>query len=142
RTRPAATGKKVCVSTPRSDRLGKYRLEERLGRGGMAEVWRATLVGAHGFERQLAVKRIREHLAEDPEFVQMFLAEARLTAQLHHPNIVQIVELGHEGGEYFLAMELVRGHDLQKVARWRAKSERRDPGFAAYVVLEIARALA
>src|SRR5262249_45947881 len=73
------------------------------------------------------------------EFVQMFLSEARLTAQLHHPNIVQIHELGHEGGEYFLAMELVRGHDLARVARGL---KGRDVGFAAYVVMEMARALA
>jgi serine/threonine protein kinase len=133
------------VSTRRADQrtwLGKYRLEERLGRGGMAEVWRATLVGAAGFERQLAIKRIRSHLADDREFVQMFLSEARLTARLHHPNIVQIVELGEADGQYFIAMELVRGHDLQRVARWLARRGPVPPGFAAYVVLEIVRALA
>jgi serine/threonine-protein kinase len=133
------------VSTRHADErtwLGKYRLEERLGRGGMAEVWRATLVGSAGFERQVAIKRIRSHLADDREFVQMFLSEARLTAQLHHPNIVQIVELGESDGQYFIAMELVRGHDLQRVARWLAKRGPIPPGFAAYVVLEIARALA
>ena len=132
------------MSTRRNDGhtwLGNYRLDERLGRGGMAEVWRATLVGSAGFERQLAVKRIRSHLADDPQFVQMFLSEARLTARLHHPNIVQVVELGESDGEYFIAMELVRGHDLQRVSRWLARRGSMQPGFAAFVVLEIARAL-
>jgi serine/threonine protein kinase len=136
---------KVSVSTPRSEEqqwLGKYRLDERLGRGGMAEVWKATLVGALGFERPVAIKRILPHLLDEPEFVRMFLAEARLTAQLHHPNIVQILELGHENHEYFLAMELVRGHDLHRVSRWLSQRAPMNPGFGAYVVLEIARALA
>src|SRR5512145_1322833 len=92
-----------------SVRFGKYLLVERLGRGGMAEVWKAKILGPAGFERTLVVKRILPHLAEDPHFVQMFVSEARLSARLNHANIVQVFELGDVNGEYFLAMEYVRG---------------------------------
>jgi serine/threonine-protein kinase len=122
--------------------LGAYRLIEPIGRGGMAEVWRAVLGSNAGVERTLAVKRIRPHLAADARFVQMFLAEARLTAQLHHPNIVQIFELGHDAGEYFLAMELVEGYDLARVTRFLRKRGAMPLGFAADVALQLCRALA
>ena len=74
--------------------LGRYQLVERLGHGGMAEVWKATNLGAAGFERTLVVKRILPHLAEDPKFVRMFAREARLLARLNHANIVQVFDFG------------------------------------------------
>ena len=98
-------------------RLGKFHLVERLGRGGMAEVWRAHSMGPKGFRRTAVVKRILPHLAEDPQFVEMFLAEARLSARLEHPNIVAVHELGEDHGDYFIAMEYVRGRDLVTVLR-------------------------
>lgn len=89
---------------------GKYELLELAGEGGMAEVFRAVTHGASGFRRQVAVKRILEHLSEDPTFVAMFVEEARVTAALQHPNIVQIHDFDHDtDGAYFLVMEWVDG---------------------------------
>ncbi|MBW2458057.1 MAG: serine/threonine protein kinase [Deltaproteobacteria bacterium] len=88
---------------------GKYELVEVAGSGGMATVWHATQHGPAGFRRSVALKRIKEHVAQDPEFVRMFVEEARVCAQLVHPNIVQIHDFGDEGGLYFLVMEWVDG---------------------------------
>jgi serine/threonine protein kinase len=93
--------------------LGKYELISRLALGGMAEVFLAKAAGPMGFEKTLVVKRILAHLAEDPDFVQMFLTEARLAAQLNHPNIIQIFDFGEANGAYFLAMEYIDGPNLR-----------------------------
>jgi serine/threonine protein kinase len=136
------------AQTPRSSSgrgpltLGKYRLVQRLGRGGMAEVWRAKILGPAGFERQLVVKRILPHLVEEEHFVQMFVAEARLSARLSHPNIVQVYELGDVDGEYFLAMEYVRGKDLVSVVRSFLSQGSPPIGLSALVMREVCRALA
>ena len=90
-------------------RLGKYQLLRKLATGGMAEVFLAKTAGPRGFEKQLVIKRILPHLAEDPEFVEMFLAEAKLAAQLNHPNLVQIFDFGEAEGSYFIAMEYIDG---------------------------------
>jgi serine/threonine protein kinase len=122
--------------------FGKYQLMERLGRGGMAEVWKARFQGPAGFSRTLVVKRILPHLVEDPHFVQMFVAEARLSARLNHANIVQVFELGDVDGEYFLAMEYVRGRDLVNVVRAQLLRGLPPPGLGAFAVREVCRALA
>jgi serine/threonine-protein kinase len=83
----------------------------------MAELFLASAEGAAGFQRTCVVKRILPHLAEDPSFVHMFLDEARLAAQLHHPGIVQIFELGREGEDYYFAMEYLAGENWAAVAR-------------------------
>jgi serine/threonine protein kinase len=126
---------------PKPHSLGKYRLVERLGRGGMAEVWLAKIMGPGGFQRTLVVKRILPHLAEDPHFVKMFLAEARLSARLNHPNIVAVHELGEVDGEYFIAMEFVNGRDLVTVLRTMLPLGLPEPGLGAFVVRDTARAL-
>jgi serine/threonine protein kinase len=92
---------------------GKYELISRLALGGMAEVFLAKAAGPMGFEKTLVVKRILSNLAEDPAFVQMFLTEARLAAQLNHPHIVQIFDFGESNGAYFLAMEFIDGPNLR-----------------------------
>ncbi|WP_224368679.1 serine/threonine protein kinase [Hyalangium versicolor] len=93
--------------------LGKYQLIRKLATGGMAEVYLAKAAGPMGFEKTLVLKRILPHLAEDPQFVEMFLAEAKLAAQLNHPNIVQIFDFGEADGDYFLAMEFIDGPNLR-----------------------------
>ncbi|NMO18047.1 protein kinase [Pyxidicoccus fallax] len=102
--------------------MGKYQLMRKLATGGMAEVFLAKSSGPLGFEKHLVVKRILPHLAEDPQFVEMFLAEAKLAARLNHANIVQIFDFGMEGGSYFIAMEYVDGVDLRTLKR-RAKHQ-------------------
>jgi serine/threonine protein kinase len=130
-------------SRERAQPFGKYMLVERLGRGGMAEVWKAKMSGPAGFSRTLVVKRILPHLVEDPHFVQMFVSEARLSARLNHGNIVQVYELGDVDGEYYLAMEYVRGRDLVNVVRAQLlKGQAPPPGLGAIVGREVCRALA
>ncbi|HYO52188.1 serine/threonine-protein kinase [Archangium sp.] len=97
--------------------MGKYQLIRKLATGGMAEVFLAKAAGPMGFEKVLVVKRILPHLAEDPDFIEMFLAEAKLAAQLNHANIVQIFDFGEQDGAYFLAMEYVDGPNLRTLAR-------------------------
>lgn len=81
----------------------------------MAEIFLARQGGLEGFEKTIVIKRIRPHLSSQPSFVKMFLNEAKLAAQLNHPNIVQIYDLGKIGETYFIAMEYVFGRDMRRV---------------------------
>ena len=101
--------------------FGKYLLIEKVGTGGMAELFMAKQTGLKGFEKVMAIKRILPHLTEDPEFVSMFINEAKLAALLTHQNIVQIFDLGHVENSYFIAMEFVMGKDLRTILQ-RAKA--------------------
>ncbi|MEN9799706.1 MAG: hypothetical protein RL653_3403, partial [Pseudomonadota bacterium] len=94
-------------------RIGKYQLVRRLAVGGMAEVWLAQAAGPGGFSKQLVVKRILPHLAEDRTFVDLFLSEARVAALLNHPNLVHIFDFGEADGTWFLAMEFIDGPNLR-----------------------------
>ena len=95
----------------------KYRLGERIGGGGMAEVFEATLVGVAGFERPVAVKRMLPALSSDATFGAMFVNEARIASLLHHANIVTVLDFDRDGeGRFFLVMELIRGMDLRQLA--------------------------
>lgn len=100
-----------------SQSFGKYQLLKKLATGGMAEVWLARQTGIEGFNRHIVVKRILAHLAEDPEFVAMFLQEARIASRFNHPNIAQIYDLGEHGGTFFIAMEFIHGEDLGRIMR-------------------------
>ena len=97
--------------------VGKYQLVSKLATGGMAEVFLAKAAGPMGFEKTLVLKRILPQLAEDPQFVEMFLGEARLAAQLNHPSIVQIFDFGESEGAYYLAMEYIDGPNLRVLAK-------------------------
>src|SRR6476620_10748232 len=92
--------------------LGRLTVVGRLGRGGMAEVFVCRLKGIGGFEKEVVVKRIIPERANDPNFVQMFLDEARISANLSHPHIVQVFEIGEDGGIPYMVMEYVRGLSL------------------------------
>jgi len=93
--------------------FGKYELVELLAKGGMAELYRARLRGAGGFEKDLAVKKILPHLSVDPTFVTMFSDEARIMESLNHGNLVSVIAFGEIEGEYYLVMEYVDGVDLR-----------------------------
>ncbi|WP_225412107.1 serine/threonine protein kinase [Stigmatella hybrida] len=97
--------------------FGKYQLLKKLATGGMAEVWLARQTGIEGFAKNLVVKRILPHLAEDHEFVEMFRNEALIAARFTHPNIAQVYEFGEANGTYYIAMEFVHGEDLGRVMR-------------------------
>jgi serine/threonine protein kinase len=94
-----------------------YQFGERLGAGGMAEVYRATYLGAEGVQLPVAIKRVLPGFSEVPQFASMFVDEARLTSRLSHQNIVSIVDFDRDStGRLFIAMELVEGCDLAKLA--------------------------
>ncbi|HZS40756.1 MAG TPA: serine/threonine-protein kinase [Polyangia bacterium] len=117
--------------------FGKYQLCERLGEGGMAVVFRAKLHGPGGFEKVLCLKQIRGELAARPEFIDLFVAEAKLTVSLTHSNIVPVYELGMVDGTYFLALELIDGPPLaQLIAEGPAPAP-----LAAYIVEQVLRGL-
>ncbi len=97
--------------------LGKYKLIAELGRGGMAEVFLALVQGPAGFNKLMVIKRLRPHLAEEHEFLQMFLDEARLAAKLSHPNIVQTMEVGEHHGQFYISMEYLEGQPLNRILR-------------------------
>jgi serine/threonine protein kinase len=121
---------------------GPYRLLEKIATGGMAEVFKAKRSGVAGFEKILAVKRILPHLSYNKEFVEMFIAEAKLVAGLQHPNIVQIFDLGKIGGTYYIAMEYVDGTDLRTILRkLKERSLRMPLDLAVYVVSKVAAGL-
>ena len=95
--------------------FGNFQLIRRIARGGMAEVFQASQRGPEGFERTVAIKRILPHLADSPEFIAMFMDEARLAARLSHPNVAHIYEFGKVEDSYFIAMEYIDGIDLAPI---------------------------
>ena len=119
--------------------FGKYLLIKRLAVGGMAELFLAQ--EPPGSEL-VVLKRILPYLSEEPEFVQMFLDEARIAAQLHHPNIVQVYELGKLDNTIFIAMEFVEGVDLRRVVQEENKFGANVPyGVAAAICAQVAEGL-
>ncbi len=103
--------------------LGKYELLQKIGAGGMAEVYKARLTGIEGFEKVVVVKKILPGYARNVSFIKMLVDEAKLTSVLQHPNIVQIFELDHIDNQYYIAMEWVDGKDLLKVLARLAESK-------------------
>jgi serine/threonine-protein kinase len=101
----------------KATRFGRYTLIRKIAHGGMATLYLARLDGPRGFEKFFALKKIHPHLAEEREFVEMFLDEARFASLIQHPNVVQIFELGEERGDYFFAMEYLEGESLAAVGR-------------------------
>src|SRR6476620_11344372 len=98
-------------------RIGRYQVLAPISVGGMAELFLASVSGPGGFRKFVALKRILPSLKHDEGFVAMFLEEARISASLSHVNIAQVFELGESDGEYFLALELIEGHDLGRIVR-------------------------
>ncbi|MFH0902607.1 MAG: serine/threonine-protein kinase, partial [Pseudomonadota bacterium] len=122
--------------------FGRYLLLERISVGGMAEVFRAKSFGAEGFEKIVAVKRILPSIAEDGDFIQMFIDEAKIAGQLTHANICQIIELGKVGESYFIAMEFVWGKDvLQIYNRLKRLGQRLNPVMAAAIAANVCAGL-
>jgi serine/threonine protein kinase/predicted ATPase len=130
--------------------FGRYRLLERLGQGGMAEVYKAKSFGVEGFEKILVIKRILPELAKSAVFVDMFIHEAKLAVRLSHANIVQVFDLGiapvEDGGKvtdaYFMAMEYVHGLDLATLlARSRRAQKPLPIDMAVFVAAEVAKGL-
>ncbi|HEY2292981.1 MAG TPA: TonB family protein [Thermoanaerobaculia bacterium] len=124
------------------ERFGQYTLLERIAVGGMAEVWKARMRGVEGFQKTVAIKRILPHMTDNAEFVGMFIDEAKLAAQLTHPNIVHIYDLGKIGRDYYIAMEYVDGKDLRSLLNAaRRKGMAMPLGLGLLIAARVASAL-
>jgi eukaryotic-like serine/threonine-protein kinase len=97
--------------------LGRYRIVDEIGVGGMASVHLARADGPGGFQKWVAIKRIHRHLAEDETFIRMFLDEARIAARISHPNVAQVFDLGKHRDTYWIAMEYLHGEPLREIMR-------------------------
>ena len=109
------------------ERLDRFELIAELASGGMATVYLARLSGVAGFQRLVAIKRLHPHLAKEPEFVEMFLDEARLAARIHHPNVVPIQEVGQSERGYYLVMDYVEGDTLARLLARSAQAKKPVP---------------
>jgi eukaryotic-like serine/threonine-protein kinase len=114
---------------------GKYLPIFQLGRGGMADVILALVQGPGGFNKLQVVKELRSELAAEPEFTSMFLDEARLSARINHPNVVQTHEVGFDGRRYFIAMEYLEGETLESCLR--AAQSKHPAGLSLAVFLRV-----
>ncbi|HEY6843984.1 MAG TPA: TonB family protein, partial [Thermoanaerobaculia bacterium] len=115
---------------------------EKIATGGMAEVWKARMRGVEGFQKTVAIKKILPHLSDDKEFIEMFVDEAKLAAQLNHNNIIHIYDLGKIASSYYIAMEYVDGHDLKTILKQAA--DRGNPmtvELALFIASKVAAAL-
>jgi eukaryotic-like serine/threonine-protein kinase len=122
--------------------FGPYLLLDRINIGGMAEVWRGKMFGAGGFERLVAIKRILPNIAEDEEFITMFVDEAKITVQLTHANVAQVFDLNHIANTYYIAMEYIPGKDLRAIFdRCRKKGEPAPIPLTCYVVAKMCEGL-
>jgi serine/threonine-protein kinase len=122
--------------------FSKYEIDSRLAAGGMAEVWRAKIKGAQGFEKRIVIKTMLTALQSRPELVQMFISEAAIAAQLGHPNIVHVFDFGQLEGRYFIAMEYVPGVTLRIAhKRMRARGERLPIATVLHVMMDVCDAL-
>ena len=110
--------------------------------GGMAEVFRARTVGSAGFARQVVVKRILPAHGSDPEFVKMFVDEAKIAVRLSHPNIVAIHDLGRAEGTLYIAMEFIPGRDLRAIYDYEhQRNGHTSIGLACHIVMKMCEAL-
>lgn len=124
-------------------KFARYTLLQPIAKGGMGEVFLAQMTGAEGFEKLIVIKKILAELAKEGDFVQRFVAEAKILMQLHHGAIAQILDMGVEGGSYYIAMEFVNGKDLRKLlSRTRETKARMPAGLALHIIVRILDALA
>lgn len=122
--------------------FGRYVLRARVAAGGMAEVFHATLPGFGGFEKDVAIKRMYRQYSDDATFVEMLTDEAKIVSQLHHPNIVQILDVGRVNDDYYIAFEYVDGVDLFRLLQKQFELGRDLPlAMALHIVAELCSAL-
>ncbi len=123
-------------------RIGRYEIMERLAVGGMAEAFRARAHGPGGYQRELVIKRILPHLAQDPDFVRAFVDEAKILGMLNHPNVVGVYDFGEDQGLHYLALEFLDGPSLATMVDRASRLRAAIPaGIVAYVGKEICNGL-
>ena len=124
-------------------RAVRYHVVNKIAHGGMAEIFLAVQTGAEGFQKQVVLKRILPALAADPSFVRMLVDEAHIASTLNHSNVVQVLDLGKSGDQFFLVLEFVDGWSLEQVRRRAKKARMKIPlPLALYIVSALCRALA
>jgi len=127
---------------PSGSEFGQYVIEEHIATGGMADVYKARMMGMEGFQKTVAIKRILGNLTDSDEFVRMFIDEAKLAAQLSHNNIIQIYDLGKVDRSHYIAMEYIEGHDLRSILeKCRLRDVKMPIGLALYITNLLASAL-
>lgn len=120
----------------------RYTVLERLGGGGQAEVFRGTAESIKGFKKAVAIKRVLPNLTSNPQFVAMFLDEARLSLFLQHANVVQVFDIGKaDDGTYFLVMEYVDGIDLKGLIAYHATTQTKDIALTLHIINEACKGL-
>jgi len=139
---PPKPGAEQSAATTETGRLGRYQLLQKLASGGMASVYLARAAGPAGFEKVIALKRIHPHLAEEKNFVDMFLDEARIASRIDHANVCSVFDFGEADGTYYIAMEFLAGEPFAQVAKQMARSSEhlKDPRRAHFVARMIADA--
>ncbi len=126
----------------KKNELGGYDIIGLIARGGMAEIYKAKRKGVKGFEKIIALKKILAGYGKDDKYIEMFVDEAKIAAELTHPNIVQIYDLGEKDDYYFIAMEYVSGKDLRLILRKLSDSGQLLPEeLSLYLILEVLKAL-
>lgn len=142
--------KRRCTREPHGDPVGgqhisgtvAYRLSRRIATGGMGAIYEAEQLGAEGFVKRVAIKTIRRKRIKDPEFVRMFIREAKLAAALVHQNIVQIYQFGRWKQGFFIAMEYIDGVDLATFIATHSYLKRLPPvDISTFIVSRVCRAL-
>ncbi len=122
--------------------VGRYFLLDRIAIGGMAEIYRAKTFDSHGVEHMVAIKRVLRHLAEDDDFLQMLVDEAKIAIHLDHPNIAKVFEFVRVGDDYFIAMEFVDGRDARTILESiRDREGWLAPEHCAYIIMRILEGL-
>lgn len=128
------------AAIPSDDKkIGPYQLRDKIAQGGMAELYIADYIREDGFKRLVAIKKVLPHLAENQDFINMFIREARLAALLQHPNIVQIFDFGKIHNSYFIAMEYIKGLNLGEIMGRTKKALPLD--MAVFIIMKISLGL-
>jgi serine/threonine protein kinase len=124
-------------------RIGRYEIVAKVGVGGMAEIYRALARGPGRYQRELVIKRILPHLADEPDFVRAFIDEGKILGLLNHPNIVGVYDFGQDQGRHYLALEYLDGPSLGAImAHARDSGQPLDANLVAYIGREVCHGLA
>lgn len=138
----ASPGDSGAAPAKETIRIGRYEVLDRIGMGGMAEVFRARATGPRGYQRNLIIKRILPHFASQPDFIRAFVDEAKILGMLYHPNVVGIYDFGQDNGRHYLALEYLDGPTLASVlARARNAKKTLPFGVVAFIAREVCRGL-
>ena len=121
------------------ENFGRYQLVERIALGGFAEIFKAQAVGIAGFEKTLAIKRLHPRYSQDSDFIAWMVDEAKITSQLSHANICQVLDFAKVDGHYFMAMEYIEGRDVYRIMRKLQSKQKTPVELVAFIGREAVR---